>query len=223
MSGRTLLCSDFDRLLQQLDPFVNDGLLELFNETESYNEQDDEPEDDPDDHRGDVPRKIAGTIPRAQGFSRCSGRSTNSKKSHSSILSKPVTRMGDQIGAAHTSKTFAGSTCEIYQEIHTMNTNADDVGEVLLASPNLQFLGLSVPGEFGCASLLLRRLIMFYNSERIKRKQPRLRLTTLELGVGYLPDATETLFPAEDYLAQLTDLSTLENIRLDLDDMICVE
>lgn len=52
----------------------------------------------------------------------------------------------------------------------TMNTNADDVGEVLLASPNLRFLGLSVAGESGCANWLLRRLIMFYNSERIKRR-----------------------------------------------------
>ncbi|GAB7351003.1 hypothetical protein MBLNU459_g1496t1 [Dothideomycetes sp. NU459] len=92
--------------------------------------------------------------------------------------------------------------------------DADDIAEVLLACPNLRFLGLSIAGAEGCSNWLLRKVINHYDEQRIKRRLPLLRLTTLELGLGFLPEIPDATFPDDDYLVKLTDLSFLETLSL---------
>lgn len=84
-------------------------------------------------------------------------------------------------------------------ERHHFHESADDIAEILLGSPLLRFLGLSLNGREGCMNELLHSLIRFYDMHRRLRGLQPLRLTTLELGAGSsrsilpkLPNRTRT-------------------------------
>jgi hypothetical protein len=90
-----------------------------------------------------------------------------------------------------------------------------DVAEILLASPNLKFLGLSSSLEEGHDSMNLLLLIEAYDDGRRSGGLDLLKLVELHLGVGYLP--TQEYSPGirrENYLAKLTDLTTLTALHI---------
>ncbi|RJE25389.1 hypothetical protein PHISCL_02280 [Aspergillus sclerotialis] len=94
--------------------------------------------------------------------------------------------------------------------------NYVEISEVLLRSPELRELGLSFSERFTLGHHGLPPIIKNYDAQRIARGLPLLRLSCLYLGSGFLPHrGLEVLFDGEkDYLSMLTDLSSLETLRL---------
>jgi len=89
----------------------------------------------------------------------------------------------------------------------------DDIAKVLLASPQLSFLGLSLRLEDDLTNILLREIINYYPLKRKKLGVPLLRLSELRLGIGFLPVEPRWISVEEDYLTGLTDLSALTKLR----------
>lgn len=83
---------------------------------------------------------------------------------------------------------------------------------MLLASPGLTSLGLSLAPEQGMGNYQLQRLINYFHSKGENGQV--LELSQLHLGLGFLPVPPDDLF-TDDYLNQLTDLQTLTDLRLD--------
>ena len=98
-------------------------------------------------------------------------------------------------------------------ERESWSGNVDDIAEVLISSPCLNSLGLSLMPEEGLVNDLLRKLINYYHSNR--GAQPLLKLSHLHLGIGFLPVKPGWSFPEDSYLDQLTDLQALTELCLD--------
>jgi hypothetical protein len=97
-------------------------------------------------------------------------------------------------------------------ERKSWSENVDDVAEVLLASPGLKSLSLSLMPETGLVNDQLRKLINYFHE---KSGGTPLKLSKIHFGLGFLPVAPGWSFPEDDYLDQLTDLSSLVEMRLD--------
>ena len=95
--------------------------------------------------------------------------------------------------------------------------NYVEISEVLLRSPELRALCLSFSDGPDYSRHGLPPIIKHYNEQRIARGLPVLRLSCLYLGYGFVPHrGLEVLFDGEkDYLSMLTDLSSLEVLRLE--------
>lgn len=93
--------------------------------------------------------------------------------------------------------------------------NVEDIAEILLESPGLTSLGLSLDMGINFDNDMLRKLINYYRSRRESLRKPLLRLSKLHLDYGYLPVNLGKNFPEEDYLVHLTDLGALTSLRLD--------
>jgi hypothetical protein len=90
-----------------------------------------------------------------------------------------------------------------------------EIAKILLASPNLEFLGLSSSLDEGHTNINLWLLVETYDSERGSSGCGLLKLTELHLGSGYLP--IEVPLPGKqknDYLSKLTDLSALTALHI---------
>lgn len=98
-------------------------------------------------------------------------------------------------------------------ERESWSGNVDDIAKVLIVSPEITSLGLSLMPEEGLVNDLLRKLINYYHSNR--GTQPFLKLSHLHLGLGFLPVKPGWSFPEDGYLNQLTNLQALTELCLD--------
>jgi len=91
----------------------------------------------------------------------------------------------------------------------------DDIIEILIASPNLNHLGLSNGSFTGDEVGMLRNFCMKFDTRKKQLNSPLLRLTELELGVGYQPEESSQLSDVDaSYLSKLTDLTCLKSLVL---------
>jgi hypothetical protein len=91
----------------------------------------------------------------------------------------------------------------------------DDIIEILIASPNLQHLGLSNGSFNDDDAPAFQNLCVEFDTRRKQLNCPLLRLTELELGVAYQPE--ESWSPSNgngSYLSKLTDLTYLKSLVL---------
>jgi len=93
--------------------------------------------------------------------------------------------------------------------------DADDIAEILLVSPGLKSLGLSLEPEEGMVNHVLKRLIKYYHSRRTELGIPLLQLSELRLGFGFIPTGSYIAFPEDDYMSQLTQLNYLTHLQID--------
>jgi hypothetical protein len=93
--------------------------------------------------------------------------------------------------------------------------NVDDVAEVLLASPGLTSLGISLMPEEGMGNDNLRKMINHYQSRREILGMPILKISELHLGLGFLPVEPQWPFLEDDYVKDLTDLTALTDLCLE--------
>lgn len=222
-----LFTCTWNRLLQTLDPFAKDEFLELSNDNENDNQRNDNPTTVQDDRSG---KRFSEMLRRVKNL-----------EDPTVVVPQPNCYWDELDWRSPHFQNLRKFNMRILTR-ETLDTNANDIAEGLFALSNLRFLGLPVSGQHGSCDFLLRRLIKFYIKERVKREKRWFCLTTLELGVGYLPDRPHPMFPLnenylaqlhdpfttnpwmflvdEDYLAQLTDLLTLENLQLDLDNRV---
>jgi len=99
-------------------------------------------------------------------------------------------------------------------ERSSFHDNVDDIAEVLLSSPELTSLGLSLKTEPGLDNDMLRKLINYYQLKRKERGTLLLRLSKLRLGLGFLPSAPRFQYMEDDYLKDLTDLTALKELHI---------
>jgi hypothetical protein len=99
-------------------------------------------------------------------------------------------------------------------ERSSFHGNADDIAEVLLSSPELTSLGLSLKTEPGLDNDMFQKLINCYQLRRIEWGISLLRLSELRLGLGFLPSARRFHYIEDDYLKDLTDLAALIELHI---------
>ncbi|KAL2817207.1 hypothetical protein BJX63DRAFT_429917 [Aspergillus granulosus] len=94
--------------------------------------------------------------------------------------------------------------------------DVSDIAEILLASPRLEYLGLSCRYQAGLDNDLLFETIRYFHEKSQERGQlSTLQLCHLHLGIGTMPWA-HPLHPEDHgYLSRLTDLTFLETLQLD--------
>ena len=104
---------------------------------------------------------------------------------------------------------------ERYLDPKDPDGNIRDIGEIILHSPHLKYLGLTAARDGIWFNASLKELSDFFHEERIKRDLNPLKLATLHLGIGFLPRQMFENVPVPDNAAKLTDLTALETLRID--------